>query len=66
MARGLVISDSYGLRVRRQLSQHGLDVHQPKPGSTIQDVLELYLGPDRDWDRPADPYGLHRYEVSSH
>ena len=66
MARGLVISDSYGLRVRRQLASHGLDIYKPRPGATIQDVLDLYLGPDRDWDRPADPYQLHRYEVSSH
>ena len=66
MARGLVLSDSYGVRVARHLQPLGLDVFPPKPGMTIADLLETYLGPERDSDRPEDPFQLGRYEVSSY
>ena len=45
MAHGLVISDSYGLRVRCQLASHGLDVHQPRrSGSWPQQRLRSSSG----------------------
>ena len=40
MARGLVLSDSYGVRVARHLQPLGLDVFPPKPGMTIADLPE--------------------------
>ena len=64
MARGLVLSDSYDVRVARHLQPLGLDVFTPRPGATIAGI-ETYLGPERDWDRPVDPFQLDRYEVSS-
>ena len=62
MPRGILISDSYGHRVARYLAPLGLDVVAPRPGATIGDVLQAYLG-DGGWDYPSDPFNLDRYEV---
>ena len=65
MPRGIVISDSYGLRVARYLSPLGVHVVPPCPGATIADVTKTFLG-DSDWKDPVDPYRLQDYEVSSY
>ena len=64
MSFSLLIPDSYGRRLAPALSKKGVCCLPSRPGLGIGDVLSQFIGPEKDFDNPCDPFDMGSYKVS--